>query len=111
MSTEAISQLQHKLFADILTFQFTDVELSPALTLLFYFLEFQLDFSCYQIVVTVGICWHRLASTLKPAWLGWTCWGYDPHPYSLQSHGGTQASPPQQGSNTRGSHENYIVSL
>src|SRR4029434_73099 len=44
----------------------------------------------------------RLASNLKTAWLGSTCQGYNPRRYSLQGHGGTRASPQQQGSNNRG---------
>ena len=44
----------------------------------------------------------RLASNLKTVWLGGTCQGYNPRRYSIQGHGGTQASPPRQGSNKRG---------
>lgn len=42
-----------------------------------------------------------LTSTLKPARHSWTCQGYDPCRCSPQGQGGTQASPPQHGSNTR----------
>jgi len=49
-----------------------------------------------------GYAAFRLASNLKTAWLGSTCQGYNPRQYSLQGHGGTQASPPRQGSNNRG---------
>ena len=49
-----------------------------------------------------GYAAFRLASNLKTAWLGSTCQGYNPRQYSLQGHGGTQASPPWQGSNNRG---------
>lgn len=64
-STEAISQLQHKLLAGILKFQFADVKLPPMLTLLFDFMEFKLDVSYHQIVVTVGICTTINSDILK----------------------------------------------
>ena len=44
----------------------------------------------------------RLASNLKTACLGSTCQGYNSRRYSLEGHGGTQASPPRQRSNNRG---------
>lgn len=43
-----------------------------------------------------------LVSTLKPAWLSWTWWGYDLYWYNLQTHGGGQASPSWQGNSRRG---------
>ena len=49
-----------------------------------------------------------LASNLKPARLGCTCRGYNPHRYSTQGQRGTQASPPRQGSNNRGGYFVYV---
>ena len=51
----------------------------------------------------------RLASNLKTVWLGSTCQGYNPRRYSFQGPGGTQASPPRQGSNSRGGFFFYFM--
>ena len=49
-------------------------------------------FTLFCVSVTGIVLWGEVVKTYQ----------YNPHRYSLQGHGSTQASPPRQGSNTEG---------